>query len=158
MITALDGQTLASLGNHLVDKQQEAARLWRQLIQRAPQRFMRQRVCRGDVVHCSFDVLHYLAVMTDALRGSLVLMQECNASDEREVLEMISPGPGLIIEEGKLTSEGIRHVHRTQQPLRVAMHGQKVVPVSFGKQAFERLPLTLETMNGPGLLPILING
>jgi hypothetical protein len=49
-----------------------------------------QRVCRRNVIQRGFDVLHCLAVMTDALRGSLVLMQECDASDQREVHQMIA--------------------------------------------------------------------
>ena len=70
---------------------------------------------------------------------------------------MISPGPGLVIEKGQLTREGISHVHRTQQPLRVAMHRQNVIAVAFGQQALKRLPLPLQPVNGACLLPVLVN-
>src|SRR5712692_1674632 len=158
MIAALDGQALAGLGDHLIDEHQQPPGLWRELVERTAQGFMRQRIRCRDVVDGGFDVLHCLAVMTDALRGSLVLMQERDASDQREVLEMISAGSGLVIEEGKLTSEGISDVHRAQESLRIAMHGQNVVAIATRQQAFERLPLALQTMNGPRLFAVLIDG
>lgn len=58
-------------------------------------------------------------------------MQQADAADEREILEMIAARPGLIVEEGQLTSAGISHVHRAQEPLRVAMHGQDAVAIAL---------------------------
>ncbi len=82
----------------------------------------------------------------------LILMKKRDAADEREVLEMISPGPGLVVKEGQLTSEGISDVHRAQEPLRVTMHSQNVVAIAPRQQPFERLPLALQPMNGPRLV------
>jgi hypothetical protein len=36
------------------------------------------------------------------------------------------------------------------------MHRQDAVAIAFGQQAFECLPLALQTMNGPRLLPVFI--
>jgi len=70
---------------------------------------------------------------------------------------MISAGPSLIVKESKLPRKRISHVHRAQEPLRIAMHCQDVVAFALSQQALECLPLALQPVNGPRLFSVLID-
>ena len=43
----------------------------------------------------------------DAFDLALVLMQQRNRSDQRQVLHVITPGPGLIVDKGQLFGKGV---------------------------------------------------
>ena len=57
----------------------------------------------------------------DGLDRPLVLVQQRDRADQRQVLQVIAPGAGLRVEEGQLAGEGVGDQQRAQQPLGVAV-------------------------------------
>ena len=60
------------------------------------------------------------------LHGPLVLVQEGDGPDQRQVLGVVPSGAGLVVEEGQCFGEGVGHQQGPQQPLGVAVQGQVV--------------------------------
>ena len=95
VLRALDPLPLALRLDHLVDQQQQPPRLRRQLIERTPQHLGGQPVRYGDVAERGFDVLEGFAAMLPRQPWPLMLMQERDGMDQRQVLRIIAPRPGL---------------------------------------------------------------
>ena len=91
----------------LVDRQQQPPRLRRQLIKRTAQHLMRQPVRNSDVFQRDFDVLDGAASVLDRLAWPLVLMQQGDAADERQILHVVAARACLHIEERQLSRVGI---------------------------------------------------
>ena len=92
------------------DGGQHAPRLRRQLVQAAPEHFMRYRVGCLDVGQRRLDVLDAAAGDSGGLHLALVLVQQRDRVDQAQVLLVIAPRPRAVIEEGQPV--GIRVHHR----------------------------------------------
>jgi len=76
---------LALRAHHFVDEQQEPARLRWQLVERAAQHFMRDAIGRRDILLRDFDVRELLAAVHHRPSWPLVLVQERDGADQREI-------------------------------------------------------------------------
>ncbi len=94
-VLPLDLFPLAVLAHHFVHQEQQAPRLRRQFVERAPQHFMRETIRHCDVVFRDLDVLQGLAAMHGGLVWALMLIEKRNRADQRQVFHVIAPRPGL---------------------------------------------------------------
>ena len=86
---------------------------------------MRQPIGDGDVPRRDLDVLHELPRrrrMLHRLVLPLVLVQERDRANERQVFHMVPPAARAAVQERQPVREGIGHQHRIQKPLRVPVH------------------------------------
>ena len=103
------------------------------------------------------DVLERFAVVGAGLDLALMLMQKRDGLDKRDELHVVAPGPGHGIGEAAFLQALNRHIDRAQEPLRVAMQANDLVPPPPRFQPFERLRLALLLMDGLGLFAVLIH-
>ena len=85
-IAALDLLPLAFGAHHLIDKQQQATGLRWKIVERFAEHFMGEPGCEIDVLTGRFDVFDGLLTMRGGFDFTLVLVQECNRTDQRQVL------------------------------------------------------------------------
>jgi hypothetical protein len=97
---------------------EQAPRLRRHFIERAPQHVMRQAIGQRDIVERDLDILDHLAPDRRGLQRSLVLVQKRDRIDQRQVLGMIAAHAGGFAAERQRFGIGIDHRHRPQQRLR----------------------------------------
>src|ERR1019366_4792568 len=95
--------------------------------------------------------------MLDRLCWPLMLMQQGDSADERQILRVVAPRPRLAVQERKPRRIGIDDGNRLQEPLRIAMQAQQVVSISTPQQPLDGLRLTLHTMDGLCLRLLLIH-
>ena len=88
---------------------------------------------------------------------ALVLVQQRDRVDQRQVLLVIAARARAIVEEGELVRVRIDHRQRPEQPLGVAMQADDVFPGLPREQAFQRAPGALQTVNRLGLLAVLVH-
>ena len=89
----------------------------------------------------------------DAL--TLVLVQQRQRGDQRQVLGMVPPHPRLVDAKGQLLGPGNDHAQRFEQPLGV------LVPLAYrlaiGRDAFQRVGRPLPLVDGRGLCRLLVD-
>ncbi len=88
--------------DHCLDQQQQLSGLRRHLIQRAPEYFMCQMVGQRDLLPRHLDVLYHLPAMLHAFDLPLVLVQQRDRLDQRQIFHMVAPGARLVAHEGQL--------------------------------------------------------
>ncbi len=93
---------LGALRDHCVDLVQQAPRLRRQLVERAAEHLVREPVRDPDVVERHLDVLEALAVVLGSLERALILVQQRDRADQRQVLQVIAAQPRLLVAERQL--------------------------------------------------------
>ena len=94
----------------------------------------------------------------DGLPWPLILVQERDGADEREVLHVIAPRARAAVEEGQLARVGIHHQHGLQEPLRVAMHAEDFFALVPGQQPFDGLRFALLSVDRLRLRAVLVHG
>ena len=103
------------------------------------------------------DVLDALAVLGGAFDLALVLVQERERVDQREILLVIAPQARALIRERQRIGVGVSHRDRPQQPLRVLMDFEQPSLLAARKQAFEGALLALQVEDRAGLLARFID-
>ena len=86
-----------------------------------------------------------------------MLVQQRDGINEREILLVVTPVASARRGERQAWRIRIEHVHRLQQPLRVAKFFQHVLPFRLGDESRQRAPFPLQPVNAPGLLGALIH-
>ena len=76
------------------------------------------RLADGDVVERHLDVGDGCRLRLDR---PLVLVQQRDGADQRQVLHVVAAGAGAVVEERQLPGVGIDHPQRPQEPLGVAV-------------------------------------
>jgi hypothetical protein len=150
----LEQQPLALSRDHLVEQRQQPPGLGSEFVQRAPQHLVGQTVGDLDVRERHLDVLDFTPVATGRLDGALELKQQRDDVDQAQVLHVVPPGPGPVVEERQMTGIRIHHRQRPQQPLGVAVERQHVLPLASGQQPVQRPALPPHPVDGPGPLPV----
>lgn len=77
--------------------------------------------------------------MLDVFDRALMLIQQGNAANQRQVLHVVTPGPGFVRKKGQLVSKRIDHGHGFDQPLGVLVQASNRLFSSIGQQAVEGL-------------------
>jgi hypothetical protein len=113
-----------------------------------------KRIRNGDVTERDLDVLDGLPLMLDGLPWPLMLMQQGDRADEREVLRMVAPRPGLTVEEGQAKRVGIDDGDGLQETLCVAVQPQQVGFILPSQQSLDGLRLALYPFSLPRLKPV----
>lgn len=75
--------------------------------------------------------------MLDVFDRALMLMQQGNAANQRQVLHVVAPGTGLVRKKGQLIGERVDHGHGFDQPLGVLVQASNRLFFSVGQQAVE---------------------
>jgi hypothetical protein len=107
--------------HQFLDDAEHSTGLRRQLIERAAEHVVRERVCARDVGERYLDVLDRLAPPLEPFDLALVLVQERNRVDQRQVLRVISPCTSAVVEERELLGIGIDDREWSQESLHVAV-------------------------------------
>ncbi len=118
----------AGLRDHAVQRQEEPARLWGQLVEGPAQDLVGQVVRHRDVVQRHLDERHDLAVMLHRVHRPLILVQQRDGADKGQVLQVIPPRARTVVQEGQLSREGVGDEERPQEPLRVLVDLQERAP------------------------------
>ena len=118
---------------------------------------MSQPVGDGDVVDRHLDVLDALTLMHHRLERPLVLVQECQRADQRQVLEMIPPRSRAVVPKGQRPGVGVHDQERPEQALRILVELSHPRAVPLGQEACQRLPFPLLAMDRSRLRAILID-
>ena len=95
--------------------------------------------------------------MRDGLPWPLVLVQQRDGANQRQIFHVVAPRPGLAVEEGQFPRVRIGYEERLEQPLRVAMDCRIVFAVLPRQQPFERLRLALLFVDGLGLRAVFVH-
>ena len=143
--------------DHRDDEAQEAPRLRRQLIERAPQDLMRKRIGERDVLERHLDVADCPARMLHGAQHSLMLVQERDRIDEGEVLLVIAPHARAVIEEGETVRVRVHDRQRLDEALRILVQREDPVTLGSRMQARQRPPRTLRGVDCGGLRAPLID-
>ena len=77
--------------------------------------------------------------------------------NERQIFFVVAPVARARRGERQARRIRIQHVHRLQQPLRVAKFFQHVLPFRLGDESRQRAPFPLQPMDAPGLLGALVH-
>ena len=161
-VTALDLLAFALGRDMAVDQFQQAPRLRRQFIETATEHVMGNAVGESNVIERDFDVLNELRIVVICalvgFEGALMLMQESDDINQRQVLLVIAAQARGLVGEGEVVRIGIQHVERPQQALRVLVQGNQRLLVALGLQAGQRPSVALQLMNGARLFPSFIDG
>jgi hypothetical protein len=75
---------------------------------------MSQPIGQRDVAGQDLDVFDDLSEMGQAIDRPLVLVQQRDRTDERQILHVVAPGPRLVIEEGQPLSIWVDDMQGTQ--------------------------------------------
>ena len=100
-----------------------AAGLRRQLVERAAEHLVREPVRDRDVSSFDLDVAVAAFVLVRLARRAGA-GEERDRSDERQVLEVVSPRAGPVVEEGQLRGVRVRPPQRLEQALGVLVELQ----------------------------------
>ncbi len=119
---------------------------------------MREPVGCRDVVERHFDVFKRLAVVRDGFSLPLMLVQQRDGADERQIFHVIAPRARLAVQERQLGSVGIGHEERLDKPLRVAVDAEDFVALPFCQQPFDGLRLALLFVDGLRLRAAFVHG
>ncbi len=111
--------------HHLVDEMQQAASLWRQIVDGPPQHLGGQLVGHRDVFQRHLDVFDLAVVVLDGPHRALMLVQERDGADQRQVLHVVAARAGLVVQEGQTFREGIGNQQGPEQALGIAVEGQR---------------------------------
>ncbi|OQC68361.1 MAG: hypothetical protein BWX48_00069 [Verrucomicrobia bacterium ADurb.Bin006] len=153
-----DGSLLLPLGLHQVsDEAEQAARLRRQLIERTAEHFRREFVRQRDVIERDFHELDDAAVDEVLAVRPLVLVEQGNRINEREIFLVVAPVACARRGERERRRERIDDRQRRQEPLRVAEFREQVFALLVRQQTRERAPLALHAMNALGLRRALVH-
>ena len=85
-LTPLGLLVLTTACHVVVDQDQQLPRLWHQAVETLPQRFASQSIGDFNVLEGRFDAGRAAGV---SLTRSLVLVQKCDRSDQRQILGVI---------------------------------------------------------------------
>lgn len=118
------------------------------LVERAPQHVVREPVRDGDVAGRDLDELDRLPLVRHRAHGPLILVHQRDRADQRQILQVVAPGAGAVVEEGQFPGVGIHHTQRTQQSLGVLVDLEDRVALVAGEHPFERLAFALEPVDG----------
>ena len=99
----------------------KSSRLRRQLVERATERGRGELVGNRDVIERGLDVFDELAVVLHRFQRALVLMQERQGANQREVLRKISASSRAVIKKGERLRERVGDEQRPQESLRILM-------------------------------------
>jgi hypothetical protein len=104
---------------------------------------MRELVRKGDVGDLNLDIAQRLCAARrgECLHRPLVLMQQCDRIDQRQILLVIAAGACPVIEERQAISV-------TQQMIASYEVGRRRVPVSLLPQVAATLAVSLEELIG----------
>ena len=142
-VRALDPLPRAFRAHHLVDEQEQPPRLRREFVERTPQHFMCQPVGRGDIVERHFDVFECLAVVRGGFPLPLMLVQQRDGADERQIFHVIAQRARLAVQEREFSRVRICYEKRFQKPLRVLVHAEDFLALSSCQQPFDGLRFAL---------------
>ncbi|PHM29091.1 hypothetical protein Xsze_04393 [Xenorhabdus szentirmaii DSM 16338] len=67
--------------------------------------------------------------MLSGLDVPLVLVQQGNTLDQRQVFHVVTAGAGFVGQEGQLAGVRIDHIQRFQQALGILVQGRQIVPL-----------------------------
>ena len=118
---------------------------------------MRQPVRELDVGDGGLDVGQLDTRVGDGPVGPLVLMQQRDRPDQRQVFHVVTPGPGAAIRERQPRRERVHHRQRLEEPLRVLMRLHDPCLLGGGEEAVEGLRGTLPLVDRAGLAPVLVD-
>src|SRR6185437_10784896 len=105
-----------------------------------------------DIVQRHLHVLDHPIHRLGGLHLTLVLVQERDGFDQREILLVIAPSARRSIEEGELLGIGVHDRERSQQPLRILMDLYPSIALLTLDESGECASLALQLMDGAGLL------
>ena len=105
----LDGVAFAELPDQGLDVFEQPPRLRRQLVERAAEQFGRELVGKRDVVQGGPYERNLPAPDLPGLDPPLMLMQQRDRVDKRQIFEIVAPGPGPLGGEGQLVGVGVDH-------------------------------------------------
>ena len=153
-LDALRLRTLAHVADQLP---QHPPRLWRQLVQRTPEHLVRQPVRQRDIRQGGLDVLEGLAAMSRRADRPLVLVQQRNGVDQRQVLLLIAPQPHAGRGERQLLGVRVHDREGFQQRLRCTMRGDDGFAARPGQQPLQRPRRPLPRLDRRRLFPRFID-
>ena len=84
---------------------------------------MRQLVRHGDIIERHFDVLDRLTAPGGSFYRALILMQQSDGVDQRQIFFVVTPRAGGFAGKGQSLGIGIEHRQRANQTLGIAMQG-----------------------------------
>ena len=148
---------LAFTAHHLLDEQQQPSRLRWQFVERTAQHFFGELVGDADVVERDLDVLHRLAAREARLVWPLVLVQERDGPDERQIFHVVAPRARPAVQERQLAGVRIGNEDRFQKPLRIAMHAEDLFALLPRQQSFDGLRLALFFVDRLRLRAVLVH-
>jgi hypothetical protein len=117
-----------------------------------------QLVCERDILDRHLHIAQNFAAMLGSPHHALVLVEQCDHIDQRQILFVIAPGPRPIIQERQPVGIGVHHGQRLDQPLRVLMGFEDRLALGLGQKAGERAPLALRGVDRRRLFSPLIEG
>ena len=82
----------------------------------------------------------------------LVLVQERDGPDQRQVFFLVAPQPGVFVREREPPGKGIMHRDRLQKPLSVAVRLPQRGGAHFVQVALDGFLLPLQLVDAPRLL------
>jgi hypothetical protein len=94
-------------GDECVEQVEQPAGLRCQLIQRPAEHLMSEGVRQRDVGRGDFDVGDLPAGVGKGAARPLMLVQQRDRRDQRQVLRMVPPGPGPLVGEAQLRGVGV---------------------------------------------------
>ena len=158
-LLALDPELLAPGGDVAVQEIEQPPGLGRQLVEGCAEDLGRQAVGGLDVGKLHLDVAETALCSTRsgrvALHLPLVLVDQGDGVDQRQVLLVVPPRPRAGVEEGQVLGVGVDDGEGAQQPLGVAVPADHLLLLPPRDQALERPALPLDPVDRPGLLPAL---
>src|SRR5712692_7250598 len=116
---ALDARAFALADDVAFNELKEPSRLRRQLIERASEHFVRERIRERNVGERRLEVLDRLAVAHGRLYLALPLVQERDRVDQGQILFVIATRARRLVGKRQGLRVGIQHFERPQEPLRV---------------------------------------
>ena len=96
--------------------------------------------------------------MLHRLHLALVLVEQRNRSNQRQILHVVPTRPRLVVQKRELLRVRIRYEKRLQEALGVLVQRHHVPAVVVLQEAFERLRVPLTLVNRPRLLAPLVHG
>ena len=157
VIAALDLLFRAGPRHHLLNQKQQLARLRLQLVERVHQNIAYQLAGQLDIGRRGLDVFERFAAARVPPDFPLVLVQQRNRLDQGQELHVIAPGTRAVGGEAHFERVRVGDRKRTQQPLRVAMHGKDVDALLACPESLQRLRLALLLVNRPRLRLVLVH-
>src|SRR5207244_3814145 len=106
--------------------------------------FARQPVRERDVRLRRLDVLDRPPAVLVLLHLALVLVQERDAADEREVLRVVAPRARAVVDEGQRGRTRIDDGERPQEALSVSVQREDLGALARTHEACERLAVALQ--------------